>query len=116
MTMFKKKRETDTLTKTLVEKFMFLYINARTKIQLDEAGQRVRDSAIKTRTDGIIQQNEAKIQKLNTQRAGELERIEYQEKKKILFLPSFFSICNKIHTEEYKYILKNTISQNIWRF
>lgn len=77
-------RETDTLTKTLVEKFMFLYINARTKIQLDEAGQRVRDSDIKTRTDGIIQQNEAKIQKLNTQRAGELERIEYQEKKKIL--------------------------------
>lgn len=75
-------READELTNALAKKFAFLYINVRTKIALDEIGQRVHESNAKSIADSIIQENEMEAQKLNMQKEGELERVGYQEKRK----------------------------------
>lgn len=77
-------RKLDELSMTLTKEYVFLYINARTNIRLDEAGQKVQESNIKTITGSIITENELELEKLNLQKEEEIERTNYQEKRKTL--------------------------------
>lgn len=77
-------REMEGLTNTLINKFIFLYINVRTQIMLDEIGQKVQDSNVKSNAENVIKKNEVELQRVNMQKEGELERISYEEERKIL--------------------------------
>lgn len=75
-------RKADELTNALIKKFVYLNIDTRTKIALDQIGQKVYESNAQAIAHSIMQGNELEIQRLNMQRKGELERIGYVEKRK----------------------------------
>lgn len=77
-------RKLDELIKILRQRFLFLTIVVEKRVELDEIGQFVHGSNVKSIAESIVQRNELEVEKVSIQRKEELKRTQYQEDRETL--------------------------------